>query len=316
MIAGLNQAKGELIAFADSDIRPDKKALKSLVETLLSRPDAGAAFAPVVATSSHRSVGDAGYALLINGMYGAAAASAALENGGELPFIMGQFMVFKRSTIEAIGGLESAEGQLVDDMYIGARVSAAGLRNLVSPRRVPIIQQGLSFGEFLATFRRWILFSRRVPIIQQGLSFGEFLATFRRWILFSRTGLPGWAFKRINIMHGLIFWLGLLASLVALVNGYWLAAALNALAALGISASINALHGTLGGAPLASRHLWASFGLILGAPLIYLSIFFKQQVNWRGRSYQLNAQSRLAQGQPLEADERRKDEQVQPQGAA
>ncbi len=38
--------KGELVAFADSDIRPGPDALRILVETLLSSPEAGSAFAP------------------------------------------------------------------------------------------------------------------------------------------------------------------------------------------------------------------------------------------------------------------------------
>ena len=52
---------------------------------------------------------------------------------GELPYIMGQYMVLKRDALRAIGGLKSAEGQLVDDMYIGARMRAAGYTNRVAP---------------------------------------------------------------------------------------------------------------------------------------------------------------------------------------
>jgi cellulose synthase/poly-beta-1,6-N-acetylglucosamine synthase-like glycosyltransferase len=35
MIVGLHAARGELVAFADSDIRPDREALRALVRTLL-----------------------------------------------------------------------------------------------------------------------------------------------------------------------------------------------------------------------------------------------------------------------------------------
>ena len=37
MIVGLQAARGELVAFADSDIRPDREALRALVRTLLVR---------------------------------------------------------------------------------------------------------------------------------------------------------------------------------------------------------------------------------------------------------------------------------------
>ena len=35
---------------------------------------------------------------------------------------MGQLMVFKRRALEAIGGVGVAQGQFVDDMYIGKRL--------------------------------------------------------------------------------------------------------------------------------------------------------------------------------------------------
>jgi len=42
-------------------------------------------------------------------------------------------MLLRRSALEAIGGVEAADGQLVDDMYLGQRLVAAGYRNLVVP---------------------------------------------------------------------------------------------------------------------------------------------------------------------------------------
>jgi ceramide glucosyltransferase len=276
MIAGLREAKGELIAFADSDIRPDKKALTRLVETLLGTPRAGAAFAPVVVAERPRTVGDAGYTLLINALYGPEAAASTHKNRGELPFIMGQFMVFTREAIDAIGGLESAEGQLVDDMYLGMRVKAAGLRNMVSPHPVPIVQYG-------------------VPL-------REFWSTYVRWLTFSRSGLPGWEFKASAYLRGVVFWLGLIAGVFSLTQGWWLAAALNGLANLGVVFSNNILHRAIGGAHLPLRHRWVTFGLLLLSPLVLASILLKRQVTWRGRSYQLNGKSQLATGDTLPAD--------------
>jgi len=277
MIAGLHEARHELIAFADSDIRPDRRALTLLVETLMAAPEVGSAFAPVVVPIEARTVGDAGYSLLLNGLYGPAAAAATLRNGGELPFIMGQFMIFKRRAIAAIGGLESAEGQLVDDMYLGARIKAAGLRNRVSPHSVPIIQEGLPLGEF------W--------------------KTYLRWITFSRSGLPGRSFKWSSWMHGISFWSGLVCAVLALVTGHPIAAALAALVPLGVSASINRLHRKLGGAPLGVRFSWVAVALLLVAPIVMLSALLRRRVEWRGRSYSLDAGARLATGQVVRSDD-------------
>ena len=280
MIVGLRAAKNELIAFADSDVRPDRHALAALAETLMSEPDAGSSFSPVVVTPAPKTAGDAGYALMLNGLYGPAAAASAHKRGGELPFIMGQFMMLRREAVEAIGGLESAEGQLVDDMYLGARVTAAGYRNLVSP----IV----------------------VPIVQEDLSVAGFASIFRRWLAFGRSGLPGWSFKLINALHGFVFWSGLVACAMSLALGAWWAALATGMAPIAVSASLNRLHHLFGGGTIPARLRWACFGLLFSVPLVYLTIFGRQRVNWRGRSYSLNASSRLADGEALRADQRLK----------
>src|SRR5690606_6537808 len=78
----------------------------------------------------------------------------------DLPFIMGQFMVFRRDTFDAIGGLACADGQLVDDMWIGQQVAQKSLRNVQSATPLPIITAALTPPGFVRTFRRWLLFSR------------------------------------------------------------------------------------------------------------------------------------------------------------
>ncbi|MBW2522885.1 MAG: glycosyltransferase [Deltaproteobacteria bacterium] len=268
MIVGYRHADGEVIVFADSDIRPDRDALRVLVETLLSRPDAGASFAPTVAVEPPRTAGDVGYSLLLNGLYGPAFAYVAHQNGGQMPFIMGQFMAMRREAIAAIGGLECADGQLVDDMYLGLQIVEAGYRNLVSPRSVPIIQHDLAFADFVSTYVRWITFSR--------------------------SGLPGRTFKLISWLRGAVFWAGLVLAVVAASQGLWAAAAVAAAVPMASAASINVLHRSQGGGALRFQHLWVSFALVLTAPLVMLWIFTHREVTWRGRTYSLNAASRLA----------------------
>jgi ceramide glucosyltransferase len=269
MILGAAHAQGELIAFADSDIRPDRTALRMLVRTLLSAPDAGAAFAPVVVTLPPKTVGDAGYALLLNGLYSPAFNYVAGHNHGSMPFIMGQLMVLRREAIRAIGGLESVEGQLVDDMYLGERIARAGYRNTVSPHAVPILQQGLALREFLSIYVRWLTFSR--------------------------SGLPGLTFKAISWLRGLVFWAGFALTAGAALEGSWLTAALAALAPTLTAASINVLYRHQTGTKLPRRYAWVGFALLMTAPLVMARILLRREVDWRGRRYSLDAASRLAE---------------------
>ena len=269
MLAGLRRAGGELIAFADSDVRSDGAALRILVETLLGSPGAGSAFAPVVASEPAHSLGDAACAMLLNGLYTPAAARALRRGHGELPFILGQLMVFTREALRRIGGLERAGGQLVDDLYIGALVARAGLRNVAS--------------------------CHPIRIIQYGLSQAQALAHYSRWMTFSRTGIPQWSFKLPIALRATLFWLGLLAAVAAAASGGALLAAAWAALAAGVVASVDALHQRTGCAPLRPRHWLAPAVLFLLAPPVFARILLVQRrVDWRGRSYELDPRSRLA----------------------
>ena len=270
MLLGAREAKGELIAFSDSDTRPRADLLSKLVELLLSGPRIGAVFAPIVAVVDSPTVGDVGYALLVNAWYSPAVALVA-GTQGELPFIMGQMMVFKREALEAIGGVGCAEGQLVDDMFIGKRVSEAGWLNVVSSRSVPII------------------------IGRMGLL--QFLFTFRRWVLFSQGGLPR-DFTRLNWIRGILAWMAWVGLAGALASGHAAAAVLMAAAIAAFAASQLLLQRRWGGPRVAVRHWWIPAVLPLVAALVALSTRIWRTVDWRGRRYTLERGARLGSGSP------------------
>jgi ceramide glucosyltransferase len=265
MILGVARARGELVAFSDSDTRPGRDLLRILVETLLAIPSAGDAFAPVVVSDPAQRAGDVGYALLQNAWYAPAVARASRPIG-DLPFIMGQIMVFRREALEAIGGLACAEGQLVDDMYIGTCVARAGYRNIMVGKQLPISTGGMSFAEFIHVFRRWLLFSRN------GLPLGF--------------TLPHW-------LRGIEFWGALVLMVLALDRGDWPAIVLAALA-LAISVISQVwLNRRFGGAQIALRYLWVPLALPLVGPLVTLTALLYHHVDWRGRDYSLGTQAKL-----------------------
>ena len=196
----------------------------------------------------------------------------AAEPDGELPFIMGQLMVFRRPALDAVGGVGCAEGQFVDDMYIGKRIAAAGWKNVVveSPLRV----------------------------VTGGMGPWTFLRTFRRWILFSESGLP-FRFTRPNWVRGVACWLAWGVGIAAVVTGDWASAALGAMA-IGTSVWTQAwLQRACHGPRLAVTQLWVPAVLPLVSAFVALSARLNRRVDWRGRSYDLDAEARLgAKGSP------------------
>lgn len=267
MIVAYKEVSHDLVAFVDSDIRQKPDDLERLVATLLTDPKAGASFPTVVSDAPPRTLGDVGYAVMMNGLYEPSALATAARMGGTLPFIMGHMMVLRREAITAIGGFETAEGQLVDDMYLGRRMVQCGYQNRISPKPVSIIQQDCPFDEFTGILIRWIAFSI--------------------------SGLPFWTTKLPHALTGIALWSGIIATSYAIASLQPVIAFLGLLTVFSVPISINSLHFLLSKQPIPLRYAWASMIIWLAAPLIYAQIWIRREVNWRGRRYRLNMNSTL-----------------------
>jgi len=265
MLAGVAAATGELLAFNDSDSRPTKDLLGRLVSELLARPDAGCTFAPVFAASDRPTAGDVGYELLLNAWYGPTVSWAA-QPRGELNFIMGQLMVCRREALEAVGGVGVAQGHFVDDMYIGRALWEAGWKNVVIETPLRIVTGGMGPLQFLRTFRRWFLFS------EGGLSLRF---TWPNWV----RGVSCW-----------IAWAVLGIALAAGRPGPALVAALAIAFSVYTQASLQrAYHGPR----IAVHQLWVPAIIPLLGGMVAIAARLNRRVDWRGRSYDLDAEARL-----------------------
>jgi ceramide glucosyltransferase len=273
MIYAFAAAQGELIAFSDSDSRPSPSLLRELVDELLKRPDRGATFAPAVTLGNPASFAEVVYGLMINSWYGASAAEMAGEKR-ELPFIMGQVMVLRREALDAIGGLEAAEGQLVDDMFLGAQMVQAGYRNVMV--RSPL------------------------HLVTGPLGFSELSTLLSKWMTFARSGLPA-AFVHRNWLRGVDLSLALtLAAAPFLLEASRVALLAAAPLGLWIVSQVS-LYRRLTGARIPLRFaFWVPVVAPFLAGVLMATSGLRRSVVWRGQSYKLNGAARLL-GESLSA---------------
>jgi len=268
MIAGLAAARARttLVAFADSDTRPDPGVLEDLAASVAASHDVGAAFARAIGTEPAQTLGDVGYGLLLDGIYGPQAAVATRWRGS-LPFVMGQTMVLRRSALDACGGLEGSDGELVDDMHIGLRLAGAGYRNVVS--------------------------GTPVAIVQHGSSFQELRSTALRWMVFGRTGIPSWPFNVPAAVWIVTYLLGVIGAVIALAPCERAALVLCAASAASVVVALEMLRRQQGGAPLPARLWWAPFVCLALVPWWFVRARFTKRIVWRGRTYALDSAGRL-----------------------
>ncbi|HZX42673.1 MAG TPA: glycosyltransferase [Myxococcaceae bacterium] len=232
---------------------------------MLARPDCGCTFAPVVASADAPTAGDVAYGLLMNAWYGPTVSWAA-EPKGELDFIMGQLMVCRREALDAVGGVGVAEGQFVDDMYIGRALWKAGWKNVVIESPLRIVIGGMGPLEFFRTFRRWILFS------EGGLSF--------------RFTWPNW-------VRGVSCWIAWAVLGIALGTGSGATAGLALLPIAFSALSQASLQRAYHGPRIAAHQLWVPAVLPLVGGLVTIAARLNRRVDWRGRSYELDGEARL-----------------------
>lgn len=265
MIEGEAEAHGDIIVFGDSDTRPDAGVLKNLIEHLVNDGSAGATFAPVVNPCRPRSAGDAGYAIILNA-YLVAGMEAELGPRRTLPFLMGQMMAFRSTALQDIGGVRCADGQLVDDMYLGARIVEAGYSNVMG--------------------------THPLRVINYGLGFTGFLKLWRRWLFCGRGGIPS-SFARPFVVRAVSYFVSLGLAIAMLASGREWVAALPAFVWILEGLHYVRLHRLVGGAAVSLKYVWMAWMPYLTAIPIGLSMVIRPELDWRGHKYRLDGSAQL-----------------------
>lgn len=144
LVNGLAAAKHEILVISDSDVRVRPDYLKSIVAPL-EQADVG------YVCTLYRSV-DAGSfqekmeLLSLNADFVPSLIFSAVT--GAADFCIGATVAFRRSDLEAIGGMADLGNYLVEDYELGRRLLAMGKRMVLLPHAIEIVAD-------YPTFRGW-----------------------------------------------------------------------------------------------------------------------------------------------------------------
>lgn len=162
--AGYQAARGDLIAFIDSDVQISAELWNAAL-AVMADPTVGAAFAPpLVAEPERRSStsvptgGEMMTALHINHARTAGLPFAALSD--RVRSMAGGFMIFHRRVLEQAGGLLHLLNDAADDLALGRVMRENGQRIAVIPVPARIIPAPETFNEATQHLLRILTISR------------------------------------------------------------------------------------------------------------------------------------------------------------
>lgn len=256
----IREAKHDIIAIADADIRIDRHYLKKLAMTF-DDPEVGAAtslYAGCAAGGLPSKLG----AMFVNDWF---LPSALVSNAfQELTFCFGATMAVRRETLRKIGGIQALAPYLADDYMLGQLVSARGDKVRLIPALVENVIHEADMRSLFLHELRWARTMRSVQPVGYGMAFVT-------------DAVP------IAILCG--------ALLVAMTGSY-----AYPLAGLALVTALRILLHSVVRSSLRLRQPGTPWLIPLRDCLTFyvrLASFLGQRVSWRGRDLSVTARSRL-----------------------
>jgi len=150
--AALTAASHDLVLQTDANVRADADYLRQVVDELLR--EGGSLLSSLVTGVGERSVAAAMENLQLTA-YVAPACCAALRVGG-VPCVIGKSMLFRRSELRELGGLERVKDSLAEDFLLGRHYVESGRRVLLSATPIRNVNVDMPLERSINRHARWL----------------------------------------------------------------------------------------------------------------------------------------------------------------
>ncbi|MFH2037222.1 MAG: glycosyltransferase [Candidatus Zixiibacteriota bacterium] len=148
------------LVISDSNVRVDNDYIRQLVSEMDS-PKVG------LVTSIIRGVDATGFGSLFENLHlntFVAANVFSIKKLFKIPITIGKSMLFRRETLNQIGGFEALSQYLAEDFMIGQMISGLGLEIRESASCINAVNSGWKFGRFTNRHLRWATMRRHINV--------------------------------------------------------------------------------------------------------------------------------------------------------
>ncbi len=254
----LRAARYDLVLQSDANVWAPRDYLRSIVTELES--EGGSLLSSMVSGIGERSVGAAMENLQLSA-YVAPACCVALKVGG-VTCVIGKSMLFRRSELRALGGLERVKDSLAEDFLLGKHYGESGKKVILSATPIRNVNVDMPIERSLTRHARWL--------------------------------------KMRAVIHPLSFITDIFTNPIALAAMAWLSADCDARHGLGFAFVVafktlvdGQLVKLVRGAPMKTSHLLLAPVKDLLMLCVWVYSSFSRSVEWRGIKLRLGADSQL-----------------------
>jgi len=169
LAGALRSASHDLVLQSDANVRARPDYLRRIVSELLAQD--GSLLSSMVTGVGEESFGAALENLQLTAYIGPATCTALHVAG--VACVIGKSMLFRRSELESLGGLEYVRDILCEDFILGQRYEEAGKKVILSATTVQNVNRHTTFRQFLSRHSRWL---KMQVVIHLGSFFATLLA--------------------------------------------------------------------------------------------------------------------------------------------